>query len=170
MMSTVSPVRRVLVAMMAVGVVMAGLAVSSTASARTAPDNKPVNVTIKIPADVRPNPCSPGDVIVLSGRLHILIFTREDGAGGYHVTNQVQLHGAGSSLVTNVRYRGHDQDSHSFHAGAPFPVTDTMTYSTGLHGAGPTDDFVMHVTVHTTVNANGDATATPSNVRLECVG
>jgi hypothetical protein len=139
--------------------------------ARAAPSgNKPVNVTLNIPADVRPNPCSAGDFIVLSGRLHILIFVREDGAGGYHVSQHVQLHGDGSSLVTNVRYQGNELESHDFYAGAPFPVTDTHTYSLGLHGAGPTDDFVMHVTVHTTVNAQGVPTAEVSNVRAECAG
>jgi hypothetical protein len=149
---------------------VAGVVLACAGSASAAPAGGPVNVTLKIPADVRLNPCSPGDFIVLSGVMHILIFTRADGNGGYHLDNQVQLHGSGTSLETDVQYVGHDSSHHSFYAGAPFPATDTTTYSTGLHGAGPTDDFVMEVTVHTTVNANGDATAMPVNVNLKCVG
>lgn len=151
-------------------VLAAGVVLGCAGSASAAPAGGPVNVTIKIPADVRPNPCSPGDVIVLSGVMHILIFTRADGSGGYHVDNQVQLHGSGTSLGTGVQYVGHDSSLHSFYAGAPFPVADTTTYSTGLHGRGPTDDFVMEVTIHTTVNANGEATAMPVKVDLKCVG
>jgi hypothetical protein len=153
------------VALLAVGVVPA-----SAGSASAAQGGGPVNVTIKIPADARPNPCSAGDVIALSGVMHILMFTRSDGSGGYHVDNQVQFQGAGTSLVTNVRYMGHDSSHHSFYAGEPFPATDTTTYSTGLHARGPTDDFVMETTIHTTVNANGDATAMPVHVDLKCVG
>ena len=129
-----------------------------------------VNVTLRIPADVRPNPCTPGDVVNLSGILHTVIYVRSDGQGGYHVNLLVAQRLRGPSLTTSEFYVASDVYDHSFYAGAPFPVTDTTTHKTELVSRGDSPNLLMAYELHTTVNANGVPTATITNMRLECKG
>ena len=132
--------------------------------------NTLVNVTINIPADVRPNPCTPGDVVNVSGRLHMIIYTRSDGNGGYHVSQHWDEWGRGTSLTTKETYTASDTREHDFYAGAPFPVTDTTAWSIELVSQGTSPNLLMHYTLHTTVTANGVPTATVDNVYVECRG
>ncbi len=129
-----------------------------------------LNVTLRIPAEVRPNPCTPGDVVNLSGILHLIIYIRGDGQGGYHVTLLVSERLQGRSLTTSEAYVASDVYDHSFYAGGPFPVTDTTTHSVELVSRGDSPNLLMSYTLHTTVSATGVPTATITNVRLDCQG
>ena len=139
-------------------------------AADAAPGGELVNVTLRIPAEVRPNPCTPADVVSLSGTLHIVIYVRGDGQGGYHVTLLVSERLQGRSLTTSESYVASDVYDHSFYAGGPFPVTDTTTHSVELVSRGDSPNLIMGYTLHTTVTANGVPTATITNVRLDCQG
>ena len=139
-------------------------------SEATASGGELVNVTLRIPAEVRPNPCTPADVVSLSGILHIIIYVRGDGQGGYHVTLLVDERLQGRSLTTSELYVASDVYDHSFYAGGPFPVTDTTTHSVELVSKGDSPNLLMGYTLHTTVTASGVPTATITNVRLDCQG
>jgi hypothetical protein len=147
-------------------------ALGAAASLATPPTSRAevVNVTLNIAADPRPNPCSPGDVVNLSGRLHIVYYVRADRQGGFHLSQLVDEKARGISFLTNLSYQGSDTYTHSFYAGAPFPVTDTMTHSILLTSRGAAQNLLMGYDLHTTVNATGIPTATVDNVRLSCTG
>jgi hypothetical protein len=149
--------------------VVLGLAVSSIRPA-AAPADELVNVTLQIPAQVYPNPCTPGDVVVVRATLHIVYYVRADGQGGYHVTQLVREQGTGASPLTRIAYQASDTYDHSFYAGAPFPVTDTITHDLVLASRGSAPNLLMSYDLHTTVNALGVPTATVDNVRLSCTG
>jgi hypothetical protein len=130
----------------------------------------PVNVTLNIPADVRPNPCRSGDFVNLSGRLHILIYTRSDGMGGFHLQSINDETASGRSLVTGIKFNGSDRYAHYFYAGAPFPAVDTYQHDLRLTSQGSEDNFLMRLQMHLTVNALGVPTAVVDNWTLECTG
>jgi hypothetical protein len=129
-----------------------------------------VNVTIRIPAQVEPNPCTPGDIVALSGQLHIVLSITEDGQGGYHVSETAKEMLAGVSLVTGVKYRASKTETWTWYAGTPFPVVNTHTIDTELISQAGTDNFIAHTTIHTTINAAGVPTVIVDTVRLECAG
>ena len=129
-----------------------------------------VNVTIKIPATVEPNPCTPGDVVGLAGQLHIVIATTADGQGGYHVSETINEKTAGASLTTGIKYTASTTDSWDWYAGAPFPAVNTHTTDSELISKAGTANFLLHITTHTTVNANGVPTVTVDNVWMDCKG
>jgi hypothetical protein len=129
-----------------------------------------VNVTIRIPAQVEPNPCTPGDLVVLSGQLRILIAMTADGQGGYHVTQSADEKLAGASLVTKVKYVASKTEEWTWYAGTPFPAINTHTIDSELVSLADTDNFLAHVTLHTTVTATGVPTVTVDRVVLECNG
>jgi len=130
----------------------------------------PVNVTLNIPADVRPNPCTPGDFVNVSGTMHIVYYVRDDGQGGFHLDQLVDEKGSGVSLTTGENYRLGDNYGHSFYARPPFPSNDTQTHSVELVSQGSSPNLIMGYTLHTTVNAGGVPTASVDNVRLDCAG
>jgi hypothetical protein len=128
-----------------------------------------VNITINVPAMVV-NACA-GDVVALSGDLHVVISQTADGSGGYHVqrsTNYDQL--KGSSLVTGVAYTAATTSDDSWHAVAPFPATHTHGDSVEYLAQGAVDNLVLHLRTHVTVTATGTPTATVDQLRAGCTG
>jgi hypothetical protein len=147
-----------------VAVAVAAAVQAPTATAET------VNTTMNIPANVRDNPCMPGDVVNTSGTLHIVLSTRTDSRGGHHVNMHTNEEGKGQSLTTGVSYLASEVRDESWYAGAPFPTTHTTTHSLLLVSQASTPNLVLRYTLHVTVNALGVPTATVENVRTECAG
>lgn len=129
-----------------------------------------VNYTFHVPADVQLNPCTPGDIVNLNGNIHVVITTTSDGQGGYHVTTHLNSHLRGRSIVTGIRYVNSDTKDDEWYARPPFPVVHSTTYDFELVSQSGTDNYVLHMTVHETVNANGVPTAAVDNFRMDCKG
>jgi hypothetical protein len=128
----------------------------------------PVNVTLNIPADIRDNPCTPGDIVNVSGTLHIVYYVHPDGSGGFHVDQHMNEQGKGDSLTTGVGYLLAETRDESWQASAG--VSHTTTLASELVSQAATDNFVMHLQMHTTVNAIGMPTAAVDHWRLDCTG
>ena len=129
-----------------------------------------VNTTINVPAMVV-NGCAAGDLVALSGDLHVVISETADGSGGYHMqrtTNYDQL--KGTSLVTGVSYTAQATSEDSWYAGAPFPTTHTHADQTEYLAQGSTDNFILRLRTHVTVTAAGVPTATVDDIRADCTG
>src|SRR5437764_2887141 len=119
--------RRSLAIATAVAAISFAAAAAAVAPARSAAAGGPVNVTLNIPADVRPNPCVAGDMVNVSGTLHIVYYTSSDNAGGFRIDQHVDEIGSGKSLTTSVGYQFSDNFEHSFYARPPFPAAETQT-------------------------------------------
>jgi hypothetical protein len=158
---------RVLLRAALTGTLLFGVAL---AQASVATAEEVVNVTLNMPADPRPNPCVDGDLVSLSGTLHIVYYVRTDGQGGFHVNQILSEKLSGQGLVSGDFYQASDSFDHSFYAGAPFPTTDTMVHQLVLASRSGTDNLLMGYTVHTTVSAQGVPTATVDNIRMQCTG
>ncbi len=147
-----------------------GVAAGSLVRPSAAPAEELVNVTLQIPADVHPNPCTEGDFVNVSGTMHIVFYERADNQGGYHMNLLVDEKGTGTSALTGTTYQASDRYDKSFYAGAPFPTTYTFTHVTVLASQGTEPNLLMSHDVHATFTAGGVPTAWVDNVRLSCTG
>jgi hypothetical protein len=129
-----------------------------------------VNVTIHVPASVQTNPCFPTDIINLSGDIHLVITTTTDGKGGYHVTNKLNSQLSGVSITTGTKYVNSEEKEDEWYARPPFPAIHTHTYDFLLVSQSSTPNYVLHMTMHETVNAQGVPTATVDNFSMDCQG
>jgi NMD protein affecting ribosome stability and mRNA decay len=129
-----------------------------------------VNVTFHVPAQVEINPCTPGDIVNLSGDIHVVITTTADRRGGYHVTNSLNSQLSGASIVTGLKYTNSTTEEEEWYASSPFPAVHTHTYDFELVSQTGVDNYVLHMTTHETVDANGVPTATVDNFSMDCKG
>jgi hypothetical protein len=129
-----------------------------------------VNYTFHNPAFVMENPCFPADVVNLNGDIHIVITTTAAASGGYRVNNHLNSLLKGSSITTGTGYVNSEDQNDEWYARAPFPAIHTHTYDFNLISQSGVDDYVLHMTMHETVNANGVPTATVDDYRTDCKG
>jgi len=130
-----------------------------------------VNVTIHVPAQVQTNPCFPADVINLNGDIHIVITTTTNQGGGYRVNNHLNSQLSGVSITTGTKYVNSETKDDEWFARPPYPVVHTQTYDFLLiSNRRGIPNYVLHMTMHETVNAGGVPTATVDNFRMDCKG
>jgi hypothetical protein len=113
------------------------------------------------------NPCS-GEFVVFNGTSSGNITTFTDSSGQFHLTVLDLITGQGQGESGN-RYRFSDTLNTSVISApdfAPFVITQTLTDRVIAQGNAP--NFVLHTTVHTTVNANGEVTANTVKSSAEC--
>jgi hypothetical protein len=129
-----------------------------------------VNVTFHVPASVTTNPCFPKDVVNLSGDIHVVISTTIDRNRGYHVTNTINSQLSGASITTNTKYVNSETQNEDWYARPPFPVVHTAVHDYILVSNNGTPNYMLYMTMHTTVTAGGVPSATVDNLRLDCQG
>jgi hypothetical protein len=128
------------------------------------------NTTIHVPASVQTNPCFPTDVVNLSGDIHIVITTTAASNGSYRVNNHLNSELKGISITTGTKYVNSENQDDEWYARPPFPTVHTHTYDFLLLSQSDTPNYVLHMTMHETVNANGVPTATVDNFSMDCKG
>jgi hypothetical protein len=147
-------------AAVAIGALLAG-GISAFAAVTT-------NQTIAV-AGTNLDPCS-GQVWAFSGFANIRTSMTTDSSGGMHLdfwdnVFQIKL----TNTVTGAQGVGTETDHATINlpAGAnEFTVTSQFTSIS----AGPTDNFIVLMVVHTTINADGTTTSNVNNVTATCVG
>lgn len=108
-----------------------------------------------------------GEIVVLNGTLHILINVTVDNQGGFHLVQHFQPQNlSGVGLITGDKYRGTGATLTTSHS----LVGGVWTYVNNYRmiGAGPGNNYLVHTTMHGTVNANGEVTAWHDNTSIEC--
>ena len=114
-----------------------------------------------------PIPCS-GDFVLLSGNLHTLVTREVDNNGGEHVTVHNQRQGFSGVSVNGVKYQG-TGGSHTHENNQSGPSFEgTFVDNFRIIGQGKGNNLLMHLTIHLTVNANGDVTAEVLNFNADC--
>jgi hypothetical protein len=132
-----------------------------------------VEINQKVPFTDDFDSCT-GERVVISGTTHIVGRITEDSAGGQHFGFTRTLQAAqGVGPASGARYvlisPVTRSESVGFTKGAA--TTFTEQYSERLIRQGsatPGDDLLLHYLARTTINANGDVTASVSNFRVEC--
>ena len=109
-----------------------------------------------------------GEDVTLSGEMHkVYHVTVNDGRGSVHIINHCQPQGiSGIGLTSGDKYQATGATLSSFNGWVGIPETDVNNYR--IIGQGPGNNFLVHETVHITVNANGEVTSDVENVRIGC--
>lgn len=117
------------------------------------------------------NLCS-GEVVVLTGEIHVVTHTTTDSNGGLHVkTHQNFENVTGTGTLFLTPYRAVSSNNHSFNDnGSNAQQEFTTVNRVRLISPGPAENFLLNATSHTTVNANGEVTTTFSNFVVNCTG
>ena len=111
-----------------------------------------------------------GQSVTLSGEIHIVTHVTNNPNGGILIkehSNYQDVSGVGQPIT--LTYRGVSSNNTVFNNSMPqseFTVIDQVL----LISQGPTDNLQIHVTMHFTINANGQTTAVVEEVRVECNG
>lgn len=108
-----------------------------------------------------------GEVVLLSGPLHIIVHTTLDARGGAHLKLHFQPQGiSGTGQTTGDRYQatGVTQEHLNLKKGETY----TRVNNFRMIGQGPGNNFLVHETFHVTINANGVLTAWVDNFTVEC--
>ncbi|WP_437817699.1 hypothetical protein [Sorangium sp. So ce1078] len=127
---------------------------------------------IQIPINIAvPNPCVP-EFVVLTGDLHILLHINANEGGGSNFVFHSNYQGIeGVGLTTGSQYRGVNTQTLKVELGSGgLPSVFTNVVDIRLIGQGQTENFVVHLTQHITVNENGEITAIVDNATTECRG
>ncbi len=135
-------------------------------------DNGEVIQRIDVPIDTDVMvPCAAGgqgEIVALSGVVHMVFSVTTDASGGLHVDTHSNNQGvSGSGITTGDKYQatgGNRFSSNTNGAASEFTFVDSFQ----LIGQGPGNNLVIHETVHMTINANGDVTANILSVDSEC--
>ena len=109
-----------------------------------------------------------GDVVHLSGPLHIVLEETVDSSGGVHIKEHFQPQGvSGVDLTTGAKYQATGgtqvQDIVTSNGATKFDLVNNFK----IIGQGPDNNFTVHENLHFQVNANGDLTATVNNVTID---
>lgn len=135
-------------------------AIMAQATTTTTNTTLPLNMTVTA--------CE-GQSVTLSGNIHIVTHVTTN-PNGFHIkehSNYQNVSGVGQP--TPFLYRGVSSNNTHFNNHPPqsnFSVVDQVL----LLSQGLSDNLQVHVTMHFTINANGQTTATVENVRVECNG
>jgi hypothetical protein len=134
-------------------------AARAAATAITVVETFPINFVI--PGCTEP--------IQLSGDLHTMFHITFDGNGGFHLVAENNPQGVtGIGLVTGTQYQGTGVGQFEVNGKIGSEVTAVSSFK--IIGRGPTDNLLIQETLHTTVNANGEVTATVDNFFARCQG
>lgn len=124
---------------------------------------------ITMPLNMTVTACE-GQQVTLNGNIHIVTHVTTNPDGSLHIkehSNYQNVSGVGQP--TPFLYRGVSSDNTIFNNNPPqsnFTVVDQVL----LVSQGLTDNLQVHVTMHFTINANGQTTAVVEEVRVECNG
>ena len=138
----------------------------------TTPGSNSFTMSTVVPLDMAVFvPCAvggAGEVVLLSGNLHLLTHFTEDGSGGFHLVDDANPQGlSGTGLTSGDKYQGTGGTRFQLNSG-PLPLTQTFVNNFRIIGEGGGNDLLVHHNMHLTVNANGEVTAVVDNFSVEC--
>jgi hypothetical protein len=91
-----------------------------------------------------------------------------DDNGGVHAGLHVNAQASGTGGTTGANHSGHGVLNANLNANSGGAAEGTLVLNLGLIGQGKVPNFKLKVTLHATVNANGDLTATVINIEPNC--
>lgn len=107
-----------------------------------------------------------GEVVVSSGEMRAVVHSTFDDAGGIHVALHIRPDVSGIGQTTGDRYQG--VGSEEFESNGAGALEFTVANNFSLIGQGPGDNLLTHITMHVTVDAEGNLTATVTNSSIDC--
>ena len=147
-----------LVAVLAIMIVPANAAVQVN-------DKTDISLTVFIPCAAG----GAGEIVDLSGPLHVLISFTINGSnvrGKFHFQPQGI---SGTGETTGVKYQATGVTQESFKASLQNGQANfTFVNNFRIIGQGPGNNFLVHETLHFTINADGTVTVFHDNFSIDC--
>jgi hypothetical protein len=111
-----------------------------------------------------------GEDVTIEGEVIIRTHSTDDGNGGVHLSMHVRPSGVvGVGEVSGLKYRGTGGTFEGEHYAADgFPALYSFVNNFRIIGQGPRNNLGMHMTVHQTMNANGELTADVDLSHSDC--
>jgi hypothetical protein len=113
------------------------------------------------------NPCL-GEPVALTGTLHVLVIMQQTGNGTRFLSHAQPQGIEGTGLVSGASYRGTGVTMMSVFIDLPPPFDMTSVNNFRIIGAGDANNYMVHTTMHITVNANDEVTANVANTNVSC--
>ena len=163
---------KVVVIMVSALAVAAGLLTLALLSqpAQAQAETDTFNQRVPVEAEIA-NPCT-GELVTFEGTVHQVVHRTVDASGGFHFKGQtsVQVQGVGTSGAKYVAHETRNEQSNVdvvSESASNFTFTDTVQF---IRQGSETseDDFQGKLTIHTTINANGELTSEVVNTETEC--
>jgi hypothetical protein len=114
------------------------------------------------------NACT-GEAVTLSGDLHIMLTIQETGNGLRIGTHAQPVGLTGTGALSGATYHGVGITRENFFVDPPGVFDSTFVNNFYIIGEGGAPNFMVHITAHLTVNANGEVTADIVNINVTCV-
>ncbi len=129
-----------------------------------------VTTNLEMPVNETLLDCN-GQSVILSGTMHMVVSFTTDATGGTHVVIHTNYQDVTGSSPTNplISYRGVNSSNQSFNSSVPQSEFTTIE-NVLLVSSGPTDNLRIKVSMHITINANGEATAVFTRFERVCRG
>ena len=156
-------IRLALLLILSISLTLPGLAPPVSAQASVTTDN------LSVPIDFIRTACN-GEVVIISGESHLVVHSVGTPGGHVIITTHIQFHlsgtgASGTRYIANETVNGtetRDADS------APHTLTSVGQLHLIAQGSG--DNLSVRTTIHMTVNANGEVTATSFEFTTDCQG
>ncbi len=114
------------------------------------------------------NACT-GDIIKVSGTLHVSLALTDDGAGGFHVKEHSNIQdGSAIGFPSGLNYRW--INTRDFEFNVKKGMETALTVNSELISQGSADNIVLHAVEHITVNPDGTVTVDFDKFSIECRG
>jgi hypothetical protein len=107
-----------------------------------------------------------GEVVQLTGEHHFRSHAILDSAGGTHIQTHSNIKLIGTGLTTGDKYQGVLTLTNEVNVKKG--IENTFVEEFNIIGQGNGNNFLAHITLHFTFNADGTATAEVLNIRDEC--
>ena len=138
-------------------------AAAAAAQPVTRVEEIPVDETLFVPCAAD----GAGEEVHLTGKLHHLVHFIINSTGGVHFKFHSSDQGiTGTGLTTGDKYQRTGATNSEFNA--KVGEQSTVVDSFNIIGQGNGNNFLLHVTLHITVNANGTVTAEVFDFSVEC--
>jgi hypothetical protein len=111
------------------------------------------------------------DTVTLSGSLHIVTHFTTDSNGGTHTSSHQNFENVSGTGTTSVTYRAVSSNNHTVNDnGGNSQQEFTIINRVRLITQGATGNYLLNITINTTINASGVATSTVNSVAANCTG
>jgi len=147
----------------AVAAALAGLGTSESRADVLVNESVPIDFTVFVPCAAN----GTGESVHVTGRVEILLALTTDGAGGFHLVQQVNPQGvSGNGLATGDVYRGTGVTRTGLNVRAGFQTSSVNNFR--LIGVGSGDNFLVHENLTLVVGADGTVKVGLDHVTGSC--
>lgn len=141
---------------------------ASVATPRAAAQASVITSNETVPIDFIATACD-GETVTISGESHVVVHATLTPSDTTNFVTHIQFHLSGTS-ASGVHYEANETVNTTSTSGDDRSTTFNSVGQLHLISQGGADNLVVRTTIHVTVNANGEITATSFEFTTDCNG